>query len=139
MEAAYNVAMKLEAIDDYQTPFRDGARNKPKVRQLDQEFVDPLPVPRDAGKQTQAVGNQRLVQLEELVRAQNAAINEMRQVTESLRQASYFPNMSYTGSQTNPQPMQNPGSKTLVISHLVVDLSAIIEILVFRQLRVTRE
>ena len=111
MEAAYNVAMKLEAIDDYQTLFRDGARNKPKVRQLDQEFVDPLPVPRDAGKQTQAVGNQRLVELEELVRAQNAAINEMRQVTESLRQASYFPNMSYTGSQTNPQPMQNPGSK----------------------------
>ena len=42
MEAAYNVAMKLEAIDACQTPFRDGTRDKQKVRKLDQEFVDPV-------------------------------------------------------------------------------------------------
>ena len=111
MEAAYNVAIKLEAIDDYQTPFRDGTRNKPKVRQLDHEFSDPLTVPRNRVEQTQVVGNQRLIELEELVRAQNAVITEMRQVNESMRQASYFPNTSYPGSQTNLQPMPNPGPK----------------------------
>jgi hypothetical protein len=111
MEAAYNVAIKLEAIDDYQTPFRDGTRNKPKVRQLDHEFSDPVTVPRNTVEQTQVVGNQRLIELEELVRAQTAAINEMRQISESMRQASYFPNTSYLGSQMNPQPMQNPRSK----------------------------
>ena len=79
METAYNVAIKLEAIDDYQTPFRDGTRNKPKVRQLDHEFSDPVTVPRNTVEQTQVVGNQRLIELEELVRAQTAAINEMRQ------------------------------------------------------------
>ena len=45
------------------------------------------------------------------MRAQTAAINEMRQVNESMRQASYFPNTSYLGSQMNPQPMQNPRFK----------------------------
>ena len=61
--------------------------------------------------QTHAVGNQRWAEIEEFMRAQNAAMNEMRQITESLRQASYFPNANYTSSQTNSQPMQNPGSE----------------------------
>ena len=105
MEAAYNVAMKLEAIDDYQTLFRDGTRIKPKVRHLDREFMNSPECLKDAEKQIQVVGNQRLAEIEELVRAQNAAINEMRQVTESLRDAS---NKS---SQTIPHPVQNPGSE----------------------------
>ena len=102
MEAAYNVAMKLEAIDAYQTPFRDGTRDKQKVRKLDQEFVDPVEFLKETETQTQVVGNKRLAELEELVRAQNAVINEMRQINESLR---------YEGSQTISRPMQNPGSE----------------------------
>ena len=74
MEAAYNVAMKLEAIDAYQTPFRDGTRDKRKVRKLDQEFVDPVEFLKVTETQTQVVGNQRLAELEELVRTQNAVI-----------------------------------------------------------------
>ena len=100
MEAAYNVAMKLEAIDAYQTPFRDGTRDKQKVRKLDQEFVDPVEFLKET--QTRVVGNQRLAELEELVRAQNAVMNEMRQINESLRNGS---------SQTISRPMQNPGSE----------------------------
>ena len=57
MEAAYNVAMKLEAIDAYQTPFRDGTRDKQKVRKLDREFVDPAEFLKETEKQTQAVGD----------------------------------------------------------------------------------
>ena len=102
MEAAYNVAMKLEAIDAYQTPFRDGTRDKQKVRKLDQEFVDPVEFLKVTETQTQVVGNKRLAELEELVRTQNAVINEMRQIIESLR---------YESSQTIPRPMQNPGSE----------------------------
>ena len=100
MEAAYNVAMKLEAIDAYQTPFRDGIRDKQKVRKLDQEFGDPVEFLKVTETQTQVVGNKRLAELEEFVRAQNAVINEMRQINESLR---------YESSQTIPRPMQNPG------------------------------
>ena len=48
------------------------------------------------------VGNQRLAELEELVRAQNAVIDKMLQIIESLR---------YESSQTIPRPMQNPGSE----------------------------
>ena len=111
MEAAYNAAIEIEAIDAaYSTPLAESSRGKPRFRQLDRELVDSPEFPRvtESKKQTQVVGNQRLVELEELVRAQNAAINELRQVTGSLRQASYLPNTSYPGSQTNPQPMQNP-------------------------------
>ena len=105
MEAAYNVAIKLEAIDAYQTPFRDGTRIKQKVRQLDREFVDSPQILKETQKQSQVVGNQRLAEIGELVRAQNVAINEIRQVTESLRRASS------ESSQTITQPMQNPGSE----------------------------
>ena len=102
MEAAYDVAMKLEAIDAYQTRFRNGTRDKPKFRQLDRELVDSPEFLRETEKQKQVVGNQRLAELEELVRAQNAVINDMRQINESLR---------YESSQTISRPMQNPGSE----------------------------
>ena len=102
MEAAYNVAMKLEAIDAYQTPFRDGTRDKKKVRKLDQEFVDPVEFLKVTETRTQVVGNQRVAELEELVRTQNAVISGMRQINESLK---------YESSQTISRPMQNPGSE----------------------------
>ena len=102
MEAAYNVAMKLEAIDAYQTPFRDGTRIKQKLRQLDREFADSPEFLKETEKQSQVVGNQRWSEIEEFMRAQNAAINKMRQITESLRQKS---------SQKISHPMQNPGSE----------------------------
>ena len=114
MEAAYNAAIELEAIDAYPTPLAEPSRGKPRFRQdSDRKPVDSPELPKvtEQQKQTQAVGNQRLIELEELVRAQNAVITEMRQVNESLRQVSYFPNTRYPGSQTNPQPMQNPGPK----------------------------
>ena len=103
MEAAYNVAMKLEAIYAYQTPFRDGTRIKQKVRQLDREFMDLPESSKETEKQSQVVGNQRLAEIEEIMRAQNAAIEEMRQITEFLRRTSSG------SSQTISHPMQYPG------------------------------
>ena len=102
MEAAYNIAVELEAIDAYPTPVADPSRVKSKFRQLDRELIDSPGFLRETEKQTQMVGNQRLAELEELVRAQNAVINEMRQINESLRHES---------SQTISRPMQNPGSE----------------------------
>ena len=63
MEAAYKVAMKLEATDAYQTPFRDGTRIKQKLRQLDREFVDSPEFLKETEKQSQVVGNQRLAEI----------------------------------------------------------------------------
>ena len=73
-----------------------------KCGKLDRELVDSPEFLRETEKQTQVVGNQRLAELEELVRAQNAVMNEMRQINESLRHES---------SQTISRPMQNPGSE----------------------------
>ena len=94
--------MELEAIDAYPTPVADPSQVKPKFRQLDRELIDSPEVLRETGKQTQVVRNQRLAELEELVRAQNAVINEMRQINESLRHESF---------QTISRPMQHPGSE----------------------------
>ena len=102
MEAAYNIAIELEAIDAYPTPMANPSRVKLRLRQLDQERIDSPEFLEQTEKQTQVVGNERLAKIEELVRVQNAAINEMRQITESLRHAS---NKS---SQTISHPMQNP-------------------------------
>ena len=102
MEAAYNIAVELEAIDAYPTPVADPSRVKPKFRQLDREMVDSPKFLKETEIQKQVVGNQRLAELEELVRAQTAVINEMRQINESRR---------YGSSQAIPRPMQNPGSE----------------------------
>ena len=102
MEAAYSIAVELEAIDAYPTPVADPSRVKSRFRQLDRELIDSPEFLRETEKHTQVVGNQRLADLEELVRAQNAAINEMRQINESLRPES---------SQTIPPPMQNQWSR----------------------------
>ena len=101
MEAAYGIAVKLEMIDSYRTPLTDQSRLKPRVRQLDRELVDSPEFLRETEKQTQVVGDKRWSEIEEFMRAQNAAMNEMRQVTESLKQTSI------ESSQTIPQPIQN--------------------------------
>ena len=102
MEAAYNIAVELKVIDAYPTPVADPSRVKPKFRQIGRELADSPEFLKETEKQIQVVGNQRLAELEELMRAQNAAIEEMRQITESLRHKS---------SQTISHPMQNPGSE----------------------------
>ena len=103
MEAAYNVAIELEAIDAYSTPLADPSRVKPKFRQIGRELVDSPEFLKETEKQTQMVGDKQWVEIEEFMRTQNAAIEEMRQITESLRRASS------ESSQTVPHPMQNPG------------------------------
>ena len=102
MAAAYNIAVELEAIDAYPTPVADPSRVKPKFRQLDRELIDSPKFLRETEQQTQVVGIQRSVEFEELMRAQNAVIDEIRQINESLR---------HEGSQTISRPMQNPGSE----------------------------
>ena len=102
MAAAYNKAVEIEAIVAYPTPLADPSRVKPKFRQLDRDLVNSPEFLKVTETQTQMVGNKRLGELKELVRAQNAVMNEMRQIIESLRHES---------SQTIPRPMQNPGSE----------------------------
>ena len=80
----------------------DPSRVKPKFRQLDRELVNSPEFLKETETQTQVVGNQRLAELEELVGAQNAVINEMRQINESLRYESF---------QTISRLVQNPGSE----------------------------
>ena len=123
MEAAYNITVELEAIGAYPTPVADPSRVKPKFRQLDREMVDSPKFLKETEMQKQVVGNQRLTELEELVRAQNAVINEMRQINLGDMEV---PRRFYV--QWRIQDLKNP-----VIRHMEVELSTIIGIRVFRQ------
>ena len=72
----------------------------PKFRQLDREFGDSPEFLKETENKHKWLGTTEAVELEELVRAQNAAINEMRQITESLRYFRKFPDDSTSNAES---------------------------------------
>ena len=99
MEAAYNMATRLELIFAYETPLRD--QNRQSVRQLDLENEN-----LESSKQSAELINDVARRIEEL----EGTLQSMQMMTGTYEQVPYFPTES-SFNESFQEPVQNPLSE----------------------------
>ena len=107
MNAAYKVAIELEATKAYPTPVADSSRVKPRFRQLNRELKVSPKFLNVTEKREQVVWYDRCGEIKKFLRNPSEAMVQIKSLSDFLIPASYGPRGNF---KTISEPMQNQWS-----------------------------